>query len=47
VKNGLARIYGIKTRLPDGRTSQEYVAHLETLEERAKSAGVGGWRAEL
>jgi hypothetical protein len=36
-----------KTPLPDGRTSGEYEAHLESLEEQAKSAGIGGWGAEL
>ena len=44
VKNGLARIYGVRTPLPDGRTSRQYLAHLANLEEQAKAAGLGGWR---
>lgn len=44
VKNGLARIYGMKTPLPDGRTSRQYEAHLEKLEARAKEAGLGAWK---
>jgi endonuclease YncB( thermonuclease family) len=44
VRNGLARIYGARTPLPDGRTSREYRACLMALEREAKSAGLGGWR---
>ena len=47
VQNGLARIHGMDTPLPDGRTSKQYNAHLKQLEEQAKAAGVGGWREEL
>jgi endonuclease YncB( thermonuclease family) len=32
VSNGLARIYGTRTPLPDGRNSREYLAHLRELE---------------
>ena len=44
VKNGLARIYGTRTPLPDGRNSRTYLATLADLEQQAKSAGLGGWR---
>jgi len=44
VKNGLARIYGTRTPLPDGRGSRTYLATLKSLEQQAKSAGLGGWR---
>ena len=44
VQNGLARIYGVRTPLPDGRTSREYLARLDALEQQAKSAQLGGWR---
>jgi endonuclease YncB( thermonuclease family) len=44
VINGLARIYGTRTPLPDGRDSRTYLATLRDLENQAKSARVGGWR---
>jgi endonuclease YncB( thermonuclease family) len=44
VRNGLARIYGTRTPLPDGRDSRTYLATLSGLEQQAKSAGLGGWR---
>ena len=43
VSNGLARIYGTRTPLPDGRDSREYLAHLHELENEAKAAKRGGW----
>ena len=43
VSSGLARIYGIRTLLPDGRDSREYLAHLHLLENEAKAAKRGGW----
>jgi endonuclease YncB( thermonuclease family) len=43
VANGLARIYGTKTVLYDGRDSKTYVAHLQELEAKAKMAKLGGW----
>ncbi len=43
VKNGLARIYGTRTALPNGSDSRIYLAHLEKIEERAKAAELGGW----
>jgi endonuclease YncB( thermonuclease family) len=44
VRNGLARIYGTRTPLPDGRDSRTYLATLRELENQAKSAALGGWR---
>jgi endonuclease YncB( thermonuclease family) len=44
VRNGLARIYGTRTPLPDGKDSRTYLATLRGLEQQAKSAGLGGWR---
>ena len=43
VSNGLARIYGARTPLPDGRTSREYLARLRELENAAKVSRRGGW----
>ena len=43
VRNGLARIYGTRTRLPDGRDSRTFLAHLSELEAQAKTARRGGW----
>jgi endonuclease YncB( thermonuclease family) len=43
VSSGLARIYGTRTPLPDGRDSREYLAHLHALEDEAKAAKRGGW----
>ena len=43
VENGLARIYGTKTALYDGRDSKAYVARLKELEETAKTKKLGGW----
>ena len=36
VSNGLARIYGTRTPLPDGRDSREYLEHLPALETRSR-----------
>ena len=43
VSSGLARIYGTRTPLPDGRDSRTYLAHLHELENAAKAAKRGGW----
>lgn len=43
VRNGLARIYGVRTPLPGGRTSRQYLARLRELEKEAKAARRGGW----
>jgi endonuclease YncB( thermonuclease family) len=45
VRNGLARIYGTRTPLPDGRDSRTYLATLNAAEAAAKAARLGGWRA--
>ena len=41
VSAGLARIYGTRTPLPDGRDSRTYLAHLRKLETQAKAARRG------
>ena len=46
IENGLARIYGTKTALFDGRDSKKYVARLAELEARAKGERKGAWRFE-
>jgi len=43
VEAGLARIYGTKTALYDGRDSKAYVARLKELEQTAKTKQLGGW----
>ena len=43
VSNGLARIYGTRTPLPDGRDSRTYLAHLPELENEARAAKRGAW----
>jgi endonuclease YncB( thermonuclease family) len=43
VSAGLARIYGTRTPLPDGRDSRTYLAHLRELETHAKAARRGAW----
>jgi endonuclease YncB( thermonuclease family) len=43
VANGLARIYGVRTTLPDGRDSRAYLAKLAELEAKAKREKRGGW----
>jgi endonuclease YncB( thermonuclease family) len=44
VANGLARIYGTRTPLPDGRDSRTYLARLTELEASAKRERKGAWR---
>jgi endonuclease YncB( thermonuclease family) len=43
VSAGLARIYGTRTPLPDGRDSRTYLARLHELEMQAKAARRGAW----
>jgi endonuclease YncB( thermonuclease family) len=43
VSAGLARIYGTRTPLPDGRDSRAYLAQLRELESEAKAAKRGAW----
>ncbi len=45
-RNGLARIYGTRTDLWDGRKSKQYNDRLAELEAEAKKAKRGGWRFE-
>ena len=44
VENGLARIYGTRTALFDGRDSRQYLARLAELEAAAKRERKGAWR---
>ncbi len=44
VLNGLARIHGTSTKIPNGWTPQEYHDRLVAYEAQAKTAGAGGWR---
>jgi endonuclease YncB( thermonuclease family) len=44
VENGLARIYGTRTTLYDGRDSRKYLARLAELEAQAKVEKKGAWR---
>lgn len=44
VENGLARIYGTRTALFDGRDSRQYLARLAETEADAKKARRGGWK---
>ena len=43
-ENGLARIYGTRTALDDGRDSRAYLAKLAELEAKAKQLQRGAWR---
>lgn len=43
VANGLARVYGKGTDLPDGTDERRYWRHLERLERDARAAGLGAW----
>ncbi len=47
VENGLARIYGTRTALFDGRDSHAYLARLAELETVAKRDHRGAWRFAL
>jgi len=44
VEAGLARIYGTRTPLPDGRDSRAYLTHLKAIEAKAKREQRGAWR---
>ena len=44
ILNGLARIHGTSTKIPNGWTPQEYHDRLVAYEAQAKAAGSGGWR---
>ena len=43
VGEGLARIYGTRVALPDGRDSRAYLRTLETLERTARQQRKGAW----
>jgi endonuclease YncB( thermonuclease family) len=43
VSQGLARIFGMNTNLPDGSDSRVYTARLRKAEAEAKRARRGGW----
>ena len=43
VSNGLARIYGEKTDLPDGTRAARYIERLERAEREARREVRGGW----
>ncbi|MEO7933282.1 MAG: helix-hairpin-helix domain-containing protein [Chthoniobacterales bacterium] len=43
VANGLARVFGMNTRLPDGRDVDAFHQQLTRLEDKAKSQHLGGW----
>ncbi len=43
VGEGLARIYGTRVELPDGRNSRDYLGALQTLERTAKQQRKGAW----
>ncbi len=44
VENGLARIYGTRTELFDGRDSRAYLARLTEIEAAATRQRKGAWR---
>jgi len=43
VENGFARVYGIRSELPDGTSTTKYWSHLHKLEKEAKAANRGLW----
>ena len=43
VANGLARVYGASTVLPDGTSIDDKFSRLRQLERRAKAKRLGGW----
>jgi competence protein ComEA len=43
VANGLARIHGVHSAIPDGSTGQDEIQKLEQLEQAAKQKKLGGW----
>lgn len=46
IANGLARIYGMHTLLPDGTSPRTYLAQLRLLENKAKHDHLGAWSAQ-
>lgn len=45
VETGLARIYGTRTPLPDGRDLRTYLTNLKAIETKAKAAKRGAWNS--
>ena len=43
IANGLARVFGMPTALPDGGSAADYIAKLKTIEAKAKATKRGGW----
>jgi endonuclease YncB( thermonuclease family) len=43
VNAGLARIFGVKTTMPNGHSAKEYLAMLGKMESRARKARRGSW----
>jgi len=43
VRRGLARIYGMYTHLPEGRTGRAFQEDLRAAERTARREGLGGW----
>ena len=43
VANGLARLHGMHSAMPDGSTGQDEIQKLEQLEQTAKQNRLGGW----
>ena len=46
VSEGLVRVYGMPTDLPDGLPARKYVANLKVTERAARRAKRGAWGAE-
>jgi endonuclease YncB( thermonuclease family) len=44
VENGYARVFGTKTRYPDGEFAKDVQARLELLEKQARTNRVGVWK---
>jgi len=44
VRNGLARIYGVPTALPDRMKATTYIERLRDYEAKAKDGRRGGWK---
>ena len=44
VRNGLARIYGTRTVTYDTKTSKQFLAALQKIEDSVKETPTGGWR---
>jgi len=47
VRNGLARVYGKRDKLPDGASSRKHAANLKAAERMAKRDKLGVWAGKL